>query len=252
MSKIFDQEVEAGSDREELSKRRLKRVRGNTNLSFHYDKEYKGLSAQVSHGPLIVEWLEKIRLSLSEQVAMHSKVFALRIDLHFPTFYMPPEGQVFGNDYYDRFKRHLKRLLEDVPDARNHGLRLIAAREYGERDGRLHFHVLLLLNGNSIRSTGLWELSEDNLYSRLHEAWAFALGMKAYEIQGLIEFSNGSEYRGNGRSQAKGGGFLLKRGDHEMFADIFFASTYLAKYATKCFTDGCHPFLSSQLMIPDW
>jgi len=211
-----------------------------------------GLPVQVYRGPLVVEWLERLRLGLLEQVAIHSRVFVLRIDLRFPTYYSLPEGQVYGNDYLDRFKRHLKRALEALPTNRNHGLKLIAAREYDKEGCKPHFHVLLLLNGNAIRATGRWDLSSDNLYSRLHEAWSFSLGLESYEILGLIQFSGGDGYRIKGRRKAKGGVFFLERGDNNMFKDVFFAGSYLAKYATKNFHDGCHPFISSRLKVRDW
>jgi len=254
MYKQFDQQQDVNSPNNpdsDLTRRRLKRLRENPNNSFHYDQLYKGLPVQVSRGPLVAEWLEKIRLTMLEQVDTHSKVFALRIDLRFPGFYTLPEGQIFGNDYYDRFKRRLKSLLDDMPNARNYGLKIIAAREYDEEENKPHFHVLVLLNGNAIRSTGKWDLSCDNLYSRLYDAWAFALGLNANEVIGLIQFSNGAKYCSGKRNQATGGAFLMERGDSNMFEDVFFACSYLAKYATKNFNDGCHPFLYSRLKLTD-
>ncbi|MFD2231354.1 YagK/YfjJ domain-containing protein [Alkalimarinus sediminis] len=254
MYKPFDQQHLSNPNNldSDIPKRRLKRLRENPNLSYHYAPYYKGLPVQVSRGPLVAEWLENIRSSMLEQVATHSKIFALRIDLRLPGFYSLPEGQIFGNDYYDRFKRRLKRLLDDMPDTRNHGLKLVAAREYDQYENKPHFHVLVLLNGNAIRATGKWDLSCDNLYSRLHDAWAHALGLNDHEVLGLIQFSDGAKYCSGSRSQAKGGAFLMERGDHNMFEDVFFACSYLAKYATKNFNDGCHPFLCSRVKLTDW
>ena len=226
-----------------------KRVVGSPGNSFYYEHSYKGLPVQVTHGPLVAEWLEKLYLGLLGQVAIHSKVFVLRIDLRFPSGYWPPEGQVLGNDYYDRFKRYLKRSLGAMSGNRNHGMWLAAAREYDKLDQKPHFHVLLLLNGNAIRSTGNWDLFNDNLYSRLHDAWAFALGMEGYEVQGLIQFASGRNYSDSGQTKIKGGGSLLNRGDKEMFKDIFYAISYMAKFETKNFSDRCHPFVASRLKI---
>ena len=145
MYKQFDQQQHVSKPHNldsDTPSRRLKRLRENPNNSFHYDPFYKGLPVQVSSGPLVVEWLENIRSAMLEQVATHSRVFVLRIDLRFPGFYSLPEGQIFGNDYYDRFKRRLKRLLADMPNIRNHGLKLVAAREYDQYENKPHFHVL--------------------------------------------------------------------------------------------------------------
>lgn len=51
-----------------------KRVVENTNLSLHHDNLYHGLPVQTSAGPLVKEWLERIRLSILEQLAKHSRV----------------------------------------------------------------------------------------------------------------------------------------------------------------------------------
>ena len=232
-----------------LSGEPLKRVRENPNLSFHYSQYYQGLSVKVTRGPLITEWLEKMRLSLTEQLTLHSKVFVLRIDLTFPSFYTVPEGEVLGNDYYGRFKRRLRSLLNDVNYNRSHGLKLIAAREYDESGNKPHFHLMVILNGNAINSSGTWDVSHDNLYARLHYAWAFALGLHVHEVLGLIQFCDGVNYVGNQREQSKGGAFLLHRGDQKMLDDVFFACSYLTKYATKNFNDGCHPFLCTKLKL---
>jgi len=112
---------------------------------------------------------------------------------------------------------------------------LLFAREYDGYQRKPHFHLLILLNGNAIRGTGKWDLLCDNLYSRLYEAWAFALGMRAYEIEGLIQFANGSALTSRGRNFVRYGSMLLERGDEEMFHDLFWTSSYLAKVATKTF-----------------
>ena len=152
-----------------------KRVVENPNLTLHYDDRYCGLPVQTSKGPLVKEWLERIRQSILEQLAKHSRVLTLRIDLRFPSNYWGYEDDSLGNKYLEDFRNHLRATLDRLPGNRNHDLMVLSAREYDEHDRKPHFHLLILLNGNAIRGTGKWDLSRENLYSRLYEAWAFAL-----------------------------------------------------------------------------
>jgi len=229
-----------------------KRVVENPNLTLHYDDRYCGLPVQTSKGPLVKEWLERIRQSILEQLAKHSRVLTLRIDLRFPSNYWGYEDDSLGNKYLEDFRNHLRATLDRLPGNRNHDLMVLSAREYDEHDRKPHFHLLILLNGNAIRGTGKWDLSRENLYSRLYEAWAFALGMQAYEIEGLIQFANGSALTSRGRNYVRHGSMLLHRGDEQMFHDLFWISSYLAKVATKNFYDGCRPFVSPRLKFADW
>jgi len=234
------------------SEKQRKRVIGNPNLNLHYEPYYKGLSVQVSSGPLVKEWLERIYQSMKEQVAKHSRALALRIDLRFPRSYWGYDDEYLGNGYLADFTAHLQESLNQLPGNRNHDLMVLAAREYEMEERKPHFHLLILLNGNAIRGTGKWDLWRDNLYSRLHEAWAYSLGMYLCQVEGLIQFSNGSEYLDNRRNHMRYGSMLLHRGDDQMFEDLFKASSYLAKVATKNFYDGCRPFISPRLKFTDW
>jgi len=229
-----------------------KRLAENKNLNLHYDKLYLGLPVQTSAGPLIKEWLERIRLSILEQLAKHSRVLALRIDLRFPSSYWGYEEGFLNNDFLHYFRSHLKGALDRLPGNRNHDLMVLFAREYDQQQCKPHFHLLILLNGNAIRGTGKWDLSCDNLYSRLYEAWAFALGMRAYEIEGLIQFANGGAHESIGQNHVRFGSMLLQRGDEQMFQSLFWVSSYLAKVETKDFYDGCRPFVSPRLKFTDW
>jgi len=229
-----------------------KRLVENPNLNLHYDNRYLGLPVQTSAGPLVKEWLERIRLSILEQLAKHSRVLAIRIDLRFPSNYWGYEEEFLGNEFITDFRAHLKRELDRLPQDRNHDLMLLCAREYDKHERKPHFHLLILLNGNAFRGTGKWDLSCENLYTRLHEAWAYALGMRAPEIQGLIQFANGSALESRGQSYVRYGSMLLERGDEQMFQNLFWVSSYLAKVATKNFHDGCRPFVSPRLKFSDW
>ena len=229
-----------------------KRVVENKNLSLHHDNLYHGLPVQTSAGPLVKEWLERIRLSILEQLAKHSRVLALRIDLRFPASYWGCEEGFLGNEFLQYFRAHLKRDLDRLPANRNHDLMVLFAREYDKHERKPHFHLLILLNGNAIRGTGKWDLSCENLYTRLHEAWAYALGMRAPEIQGLIQFANGSALESIGQNYVRHGSMLLQRGDWQMFQNLFWVSSYLAKVETKNFHDGCRSFASPRLKFTDW
>jgi len=234
------------------SEKQRKRVIGNPNLSLHYETCYRGLPVQVSSGPLVAEWLEKIYQSMMEQLAKHSRVLVLRIDLRFPSSYWGYEDELLDNRYLSDFTRYLQDSLNQLPGNRNHSLMVLAAREYEAQERKPHFHLLILLNGNAIRGTGKWDIWRNNLYARLHEAWAYRLGMHPSQVVGLIQFANGGGFSAGVQNRIKYGSMLLHRGDDQEFKELFRASSYLAKVATKSFYDGCRPFISPRLAFTDW
>tara|TARA_R110000796_G_scaffold240642_1_gene361805 strand:+ start:1355 stop:1585 length:231 start_codon:yes stop_codon:yes gene_type:complete len=76
--------------------------------------------------------------------------------------------------------------------------------------------------------------------------------MRAPEIQGLIQFANGSALESIGQNYVRHGSMLLQRGDWQMFQNLFWVSSYLAKVETKNFHDGCRSFASPRLKFTDW
>lgn len=219
-----------------------KRVKDNSNLYLHYGHFYKGLPVQVSRGPLVENWLERLRLVILDHLQCYRRTFALRIDLRLPVTYRLPEGQVFGNDYAHHFKRYLKRSLDKQVRLKRasgervheHGLKLIVAREYESEGEKPHFHLLLLFNGNAYTSMGRMKLECDNLFVRICEAWANVLGLHPFECKGLVQFARDYQFR-------------VDFGDQNGLEGLFLAASYLAKQATKNFSDGNHPFLCSRI-----
>ena len=56
----------------------------NTNLRFHSEESYQGFPLQTQHGPLIVEYLDLLYLTVQRALNEHPRVFAFRVDLRFP------------------------------------------------------------------------------------------------------------------------------------------------------------------------
>lgn len=53
-------------------------------------------------------------------------------------------------------------------------VRYVWVRKIGER-GRPHYHLVILLNQDAFYSVGKITSGNDNIFHRLHEAWASAL-----------------------------------------------------------------------------
>lgn len=223
------------------------RVCGNKNLHYYYESHYRGLAVQTSRGPLVEEWLEAIDDFFYVQRERHSRILVLRFDLRFPRTFDCSYPNVVQASYFQNFRRFLKKSLDQLPLDRTHGFKYVAAREYDKDEKRPHYHVIATFNGNAIRATGNWDLSCDNMYRRIHEAWANAIGIELYASQGLVHFCNPTNAFVNHKIETSGGSIMLDRNDSDNYESIFYACSYLAKSATKNFYDGCQPFLHSRL-----
>lgn len=218
------------------------RVPGNTNLTRFSDSHYRGLPVVQGNFPLIEDYLESIYQAIEGALQRHGRLFAVRVDLRFPTSYWPLEGQMLGNDYYQRFTRKLRNSLSARDELRrqhgkrvhSYGLELLAAREFSVGEEKPHYHVLILLNGHAYKSLGDLSRCSDGLYTLIHEAWAYALRRDSIDCGGLAYIPEFAQYRINSTDDRSGRGALFQR------------ASYLAKERTKQFDDGFHSFLRSR------
>lgn len=207
------------------------------NLRLFTGSRYNGLPVTTSHGPLVEQYLEKTYAILQRSLASHQRLFAIRIDLRFPRNYWPLEGQTLGNDYLTRFSESLKAKIDhDQRLARNKGtrvhpacLRRIWAREYRREEDKPHFHLVILLNGAAYNALGHFGSGNQNMMSRITEAWASALGLVSMDARGLVQIPESAQYHVDLRSTAS-------------LEALFFRASYLCKMKTKDFGEGLHPF----------
>ena len=220
-----------------LSPKISKRVPGKYHLSLHTQPNYKGLPLTNCPNGFVGEYLDRLRCTITCSAQSYSKVFAVRVDLHFPQYYMPYGQEVFSNEYLHVFIKALRRRLQhhkiqkQQEGKRVHhvGLEYVWAREYGPSSNKPHFHLLLLFNGHAFNSLGHFSNVHESLYNRIGESWGEALGVHVTEGSKFTHFPEIGQYMVDSR-------------DPDQLAQVFCRASYLAKVATKNFHDGFHAF----------
>jgi hypothetical protein len=214
----------------------MQRHSHNPNLSLHTDTQYAGMPVLTSPGPLIAQYLSRIHQVTDLALTQHPRTFAFRLDLRFPQNYVGTAME--SNQILERFIASLKAKLRHNRDkARQvnphaHGtvLRYVWCREHGENgNGAPHYHLVLFLNNDAFCTLGQFQSGRDNLFNRLQEAWASALGMAVQDMSGLVELPQGAQWR-------------LQSNDPSVMQDFFYRVSYLAKAQTKHYHCGIHAF----------
>ncbi len=206
----------------------------NTNLHIYTADTFQGFPLMVDKGPFIREYLSRFYETLDLALEQYPRVFAFRIDLRLPVGIHLPE-YAYTNEVVERFiesfkakikhNRRMARVLNKY--AHDSRVRYFWVREQGQRRGRPHHHLVILLNYDAFSSLGYYRSCQENVFTRLEEAWASALGLPVREVEGLVEAPRKPFYR-------------LDRGCWKGQAALFKRASYLCKVATKVFGDGSH------------
>ena len=207
----------------------------NTNLTLHKEKAYRDLAVQVDKGPFISEYLYRLYQAMGRALSQYPRVFAFRFDLRLPADTQLPD-YVVTNQVIDRFIGSFKAKIKHNRSqarqlnkyAHDSKVRYVWAREQGQH-GKPHYHLAILLNRDAFTALGKFEAGRDNMFNRLVEAWASALGLSVEAVKGLVEIPTNPFY-------------YLNRGEPEGQAAFFHRTSYLCKSATKVFGDGSHGF----------
>lgn len=211
----------------------------NQNLSLHVDPLYQGFAVYTARGPLVKEYLERALHVVESALQQYGRVFAFRVDLRFP---LGSEKSAFNNNqvverFFASFKakiRHNRGKAREVnPYAHDSVVRYVWCRELGMHDVP-HYHIVILLNNDAFCTLGKFELGRDNLFNRLNEAWASALGLSVSSALGLVELPANPFY-------------LLRRDTPDSIAALFYRISYLCKSDTKVFGEWMHAFGASRL-----
>ena len=219
-----------------------KRVPNQYHLTLHTQPTYKGLPLENCQSGFVAEYLERLHCTLKHSIQRYSKLFAVRIDLHFPQYYSRCDQEVFSNDDLHAFIKTLRRkLLKYKAQKQKAGQRVhdmdfeyVWAREYGPSSNKPHFHLLLLFNGHAFNTLGHFSNDHESLYNRIGESWGEALGVHVAEGTKFTHFP-------------EIGQCLIDARDPVQEAQVFRRSSYLAKVATKNFHDGFHVFGGSRV-----
>lgn len=210
-----------------------KRHAGNSNLHLHYEDTFHGLPVMASHAPFITEYLQSLLETTQLALSAHRRVFAVRFDLRFPDDYLPPAS---SNAVISRFVASLATKIEIARErakrlngsAHQTSVRWCWVREVG-REGRPHFHFVLLLNRDAFHTVGRFQSERENLYSRLQSAWASALKICVDDTEGLVHIPANAT-------------FNLSQDDPAQMDRYFHRVSYICKAATKEFGSRCRAF----------
>ena len=218
-----------------------KRVPNQYHLNLFTGDNYNGLPVLRCRGGLVVEYLDKIYNVIQHSLQKHSRIFAVRVDLHFPHYYHPIEQEVFSNHYLQSFVKAVRhRLRQYRVNKQRVGQRVhdvdfdyVWAREISAESDKPHFHLLLLFNGHAFNTLGSFTNEQESLYNRIGEAWAEALGIHVAEGARYVPFPVNGQY-------------LLNSGRRKQLEELFHRASYLTKVETKDFDGGFHVFGGSR------
>ncbi len=111
-------------------------------------------------------------------------------------------------------------------------LKDVWVREFGHCKGKMHFHVLLLLNKDVYYSLGDFKDASGNLSAMIRQAWCSALGLPYPEFQQLVHFPEGGVMYMDKKSPE----FM------QQLQIVLDRADYLAKESTKQYGDGQRSF----------
>jgi hypothetical protein len=210
----------------------MKRHSNNSNLRLTIATTYKGYAIQTNHGPLITNYLDKAIKTMDLALGQHSKVFAFRLDLRFPSWL--EQGDSSKNDHICRFIERFDAIIQADLKRRKHKskLRYIWVREIGANQN-IHYHLAILLNGHAYSTVGNYSFENKNLYSLIVDAWARALGVTPEKIESCVHIPENAGYR-------------LSRFSTETVNAFIYRVSYLCKSKTKHYGAQSHSFGSSR------
>lgn len=214
----------------------------NRNQKLYFLPQYQGMPVQQREGGLIENYLSRLQRVIDTALDDYPRVFAFRVDLRFPIAFrfLQLDLVEVGNAAITKFLASFKakvshnrfRLKKTNPCAHDSVVRYVWARELSQ-EGVPHYHVAFLLNKDAFFTVGTYELGRENIYNRLCQAWASALGIDVSLAQGLVHIPENA-------------GYSLFRHDPAGQADFFHRASYLCKQSSKQFGDGQHGFGASR------
>jgi hypothetical protein len=212
---------------------KMKRHSSNRNLTLYFETTYEGLPIMHTKGPFIREYLSVLHRTMTRAITQYREVFAFRFDCRLPSKYQY-KSLSYQNEVVDRFLESFKaktrhnrqKAIRDQGYAHDSMVRFVWAREVAQRE-RPHYHFVIFLNKDAFCALGRYEPGIDNIYNRLHEAWASALGLPLADVWGLVHIPEKARY-------------YLRRDDSVSLETFFRRASYLCKAATKAYGDGSH------------
>ena len=213
----------------------------STNLHTYNLSHFQGLPILIERGPFILEYLEKLYLTIKRALNQYPRLFAVRFDLRYlDSFFDSLDAH--GSAVIERFveslrakiKHDRKRAAQRSARIHSTSIRYACGKEYGT-EGKPHYHCLLLLNLDAYHTLGNFTSDQENLYCRIQSAWASALGINWNQSLGLVHIPDNPIY--------------CVRRDNQYFIldELFRRASYLCKIETKKLANQEHSFGCSRI-----
>lgn len=228
----------------------------NRNLTLHTASTWNGYPVQTKCGPLIVNYLDRIRQVIKRAVNIHPRTCVFRCELKFPDNDYEPDTAAISR-FIDSLKKqvvaHEARKLREGKRVHSSHLSYVWVKER-DSSAHWHYHVALFVNCDAYFTLGTFkpihgwndsELSgayspdsdERNMSDRIRMAWASALDLHLQDTRGLVHFPKKPTYHLN-----------VKDSNYDrQFDDVFHRLSYFAKANTKHFGDWSNNFGSSRV-----
>lgn len=161
----------------------------------------------------------------------HPRLMVIRCDLRFPLVDTLAESDSrvitrFFASLKAKINADLKRKEKAWRRRLSCVLNYVWVREYGDVNGKKHYHVLLFVNKDIYHSLGDYLATTGNLSAMIRQAWCSATQLNHPDFFSLVHF---------------GGAFYLDRNSADISLQIqgvVDCANYLAKNVTKRYRDG--------------
>ena len=164
----------------------LPKLKRNKNATISRYSSYEGLQVIKGNGPLIPEYLDKIKQTFDLATAEYKSITLVRVDLHFPSNMSQPEIDSLGTDVISRFWASLKAQMDNYVWSK---LRYVWCMEEGAADyDRVHYHIALLVNWEVFKSLGDYGANKGCMAGMVNESWSRALRSPYVEVSGSVTF----------------------------------------------------------------
>ena len=193
-----------------------------------------------SHGPLNMDYMDRIEQTIDTALREHPRTMAVRVDLRLPDQVDNDMPICFVNTDSGVISRFFDSLTAQI-DADNVRkiklsirvypcpLRYVWVKEHNQ-EHKVHYHVLLLLNKDAYSHVGQLPSTKPNLVNKIRKAWAGALRVDAQLAASLVYIPDNPIY------------YLNLNAHNQTLDDLMYRVSYLAKKETKQYGKGFRSF----------
>lgn len=179
----------------------------------------------------------RIAATVENALRANKRVTAIRVDLRLPDNF---DDSILNTSIMTRFIESMKAKVDADLKRKEQtwhrklacDLKYVWVREFGPKNGKRHFHVLLLVNKDVYHSLGDFKAESGTLAAMIQQAWCSALRLPFWENRQLVHFAIG--------------GVMYMDANHAQFQQqkqqVLERADYLAKEATKHSGDGQRSF----------